>query len=326
MTTFDRRSFFKRGALLSGAAALPDWLARAFGVSSDRATQDPSTTAPAEDPLGVWRRQQLRAALTTAAAHGKPLLVLLVPERDQQGAAGRWYGSWMNHGGDQALEQLGSCTLAAATPAELAAECAFDAALVAAPKHAVAMMLFDAAQVLGERKEPLRMTRIEPELPAASRTAEAAEQRRTALAGGEALTAALLDGLARHGANLATLATAASARLDAASQQTLQAFIERGASAPDALLVRGTAIVRRALADLPDAERKVRRERLGAAIRAEVVLRQIAGSRWMRGGGCLSEFEHPTKQEGELYGGVACGMGMVPPLAERFLTFYAVGG
>ena len=88
--------------------------------------------------------------------------------------------------------------------------------------------------------------------------------------------------------------------------------------------MRGTAIVRRALGDLPATERQIRRERLCAAVRSEVILRQVAGSRWRRGGNCSGDYEHPTKEEAGVI--VACGMGMVPPLSERFLTFYSVGG
>ena len=45
------------------------------------------------------------------------------------------------------------------------------------------------------------------------------------------------------------------------------------------------------------------------------------GSRWMQGHGCAERPEVPV--EGDMDGMVACGMGHVPELGQRFLELYA---
>jgi hypothetical protein len=39
----------------------------------------------------------------------------------------------------------------------------------------------------------------------------------------------------------------------------------------------------------------------------------------------VSQFEVPTEDEKKNMAMLACGMGMVSPLCERFLSFYSVG-
>ena len=84
----DRRRFLTRSLVAAaGAAAAVTWWQRAFGGAGGTAatgagaaatTQGP--TAGGGDDVAAWRMQQLTAALATATAHGKPLLVLVVPE------------------------------------------------------------------------------------------------------------------------------------------------------------------------------------------------------------------------------------------------------
>ncbi len=62
---------------------------------------------------------------------------------------------------------------------------------------------------------------------------------------------------------------------------------------------------------------------LVGAIERRIVKQEVAGARWMVPGGCGSEPETPTPEEKEAGAMIACGMAMVPPLAERFLSFFA---
>ena len=334
MTTFDRRAFLSRSlAAAVGFAAAPTWLARAFGLGdASPAAQDPQ---PAADPVATWRKEQLTKAIATAKLHGKPLLVLVVPD-DQPVVwdASHWFGAWLTHGDSLARETFGLCTLACARVGEVEAMAGVHGEAVAKTTKTVTMLLVDPTRAGQNVDKPVRATRIEPELPIVPPPGrmsgdeerpgdgEATATRRKGLA---AMTAALQAGLAQHGANLAELAKASLATLDATQQQALAAWVKDGTPTPPELLVRGLAELRRSVADLPEAVRTARLAELGKAIEAVVVKQQVAGSRWQVPGGCVSQFEVPTEDEKKMASMLACGMGMVSPLCERFLSFYSVG-
>jgi len=334
MTTFDRRSFLSRSlAAAAGFAAAPTWLARAFGHGDGSLmAQDPQ---PAADPVATWRKEQLTAAIATAKAHGQPLLVLVVPD-DQSVVwdASHWFGAWLTHGDALARETFGLCTLACARVGEVEEMAGVHGDAVAKTTKTVTMLLVDSTRAGQNVDKPVKATRIEPELPIVPPPGrkpgdeerpgdtEAMATRRKGLA---AMTEALQAGLAKHGANLAELATASLATLDATQQQALALWVKNGTPTPPELLVRGLAELRRRVADLPEAVRTARHAELGKAIESVVVNQQIAGSRWQVPGGCVSQFEVPTEDEKKNLAMLACGMGMVSPLCERFLSFYSVG-
>ena len=325
MTSIDRRSFLAHSFAATGALGLPRWLAQALQP---------------QDPVSDWREQQLRAAVATAKAHGKPLLVLVAPTEGELWEVGNWFGAWLTHGGSMALQELALCTIACASLAEVAKVTGAKGDAIA-PLPAVAMLLVDVAAV-GEVDAPApKVTRIEPKLVPIDYSGGArggapdevvAKQREQRQAGIELLTKELHDGMNRHGANLVGLAAAMRAKLTEAQLAVLATWVAdgklagaAGAGADATLLVRATAEVRRAIADLPAEQRSLRSAALTEAITAEVVGKQLPGSRWRRPGGCGSEFETPTEEEKKSSGMLACGMGSVPPLCERFLTFYSVG-
>ena len=334
MTTFDRRRFLSRSlAAAAGFAAAPTWLARAFGLGDGSpAVQDPQ---PAADPVATWRKEQLTKAIANAKLQGKPLLVLVVPD-DQPVVwdASHWFGAWLTHGDSLARETFGLCTLACARMSEVEAMAGVHGDAVAKTTKAVTMLLVDPTRAGQNVDKPVRATRIEPELPIVpppSRMpgdderpgdSDAAATRRKGLA---AMTEALQAGLAQHGANLAELAKASSSTLDATQQQALAAWVKDGKPTPPELLVRGLAALRIDIAGLPETVRTARLAELSKVVLAVVVKQQIAGSRWRTRGVCVSQFESPTEVEKSV-SVVPCGTAMVPPLCERFLDFYSVGG
>ena len=334
MTTFDRRSFFARSlASVAGLAAAPTWLAHAFGLGAPAAgVQDPEPGTVA-DPVAAWRKQQLTAAIATAKAHGKPLLVLVVPdEQDKIWEGSQWFGAWLTHGDAQARETFGLCALVCARIGEVEEMAGVRGDAVAKTTKAVTMLLVDPTRAGKDVDKPVRATRIEPELPAVPSRGEllsGKEEPEDAEAqlrkGFAAMTTALHAGLGKHGATLDELATSSLRTLDDAQQKALTAWVEVGTPVPAELLVRGLPELRRRLAALPEADRAARSAELAKAIETVVVRRQIAGSRWQYGGGCGNHFEAPTEEEQKTGVIVLCGMGMVPPLCERFLGFYSVG-
>lgn len=315
MSTLDRRSFLTSLATAAGVAAAPDWLARGM--------------AP-QDPVSDWREKTLRAAVTKAKDEGKPLLVFVAPvPSDQQDGytRGMWLGGWLNHGGSLATHAIATCVVACASLDELAK--------VTGTKRVEGKPVLVLADVsrLGNKDAPEpKLTAIAVEIgavyPAKQDPAPekaAAERVKHLEAGFEKLTAALQDGLNRHGASLARLASDVTARLSKEQREQLAAWFAGGAAPADALIARAAAEVRRGAGELAGEQRARVLGRLTEAIDYEVVKKRIAGSRWQKPGGCGSEFEEPTPAEKETVGMVACGMGMVPPLCERFLNFYSVG-
>ena len=138
------------------------------------------------------------------------------------------------------------------------------------------------------------------------------------------VTAALQAGLDEHAATLDELAMSSLRTLDEAQQKALTAWLEAGTPVPAELLVRGLPELRRRLAAASEADRAARLPQLAAAIETVVVRRQVAGSRWVNSRGCgpqLHEIPTPTEKENEIM--PPCGLGIVPPLCERFLDFYS---
>ena len=331
MSPLDRRSFVGHTLTALGAAAAPAWLARAFGFAApSSAAQDPQP-APKLD-LVAWRKQQLAAALATAKAHGKPLLVLVVPDEEPLvWDAGQWFGAWLTHGDAFARETFGLCTLACARMGEVEAMAGVRGDAVARTTKPVTMLLVDPSQAGQEVDKPVRALRIEPELPKGSSggwtlpvdmvLAEDTVSRRDGVA---AMTEALQSGLAKHGASLAELAKASMAKLDAAQQKALATWVKDGTATPPELLVRGLAELRRNVADLPDTVRTARLAELNRAIEAVVLKHQVAGSRWMVTGGCHPRLESPAEGEDE-FAMIPCGLAARPTLCRRFLNLYSAG-
>lgn len=311
MTSFDRRTFLGSVFATAGFAAAPDWLARAM--------------AP-QDPAVPDRVPHLRAAAKRAQANGKPLLVIVVPEdRQNEGAARcQWLGAWLSQGGPAALHAVALGEVVAASLAEVKQ---VTGAVVEGVPYFV---LLDVSRV-GERGAPppkatAVQVAIEPMWTFERICVDAAgveAVKRKALAGYEKISVALQDGLNRHGATVATVAAATLAKLDGAQKERLAGWIATRRDDEDELLVRAAAEVRRAAAELDDAERTRVLAGLTAAIERVVVHRRVPGSRWKIRGGCGVSYEDQTAEDWAMIR--ACGMGMVPLVCERFLDFWAPG-
>ncbi|MCC7399738.1 MAG: hypothetical protein IT455_21920 [Planctomycetes bacterium] len=315
MDTFDRRSLFAAAVTTAGLGAAPAWLARWFQP------QDPAA------PAAPSREQQLRAAVARAHEEGRPLLVFVVPEQDpvtgggvgEASTRGHWFGALLNHCGAPAVFDIAACVPACASTKEVAAM------LPTIPIEGEPLLLIVDASHFGEAaNEPAKVTRVEHELGSLAPTPhEEYEQRLQRMQKGVAAIAeSLKRGLDRHGANLASLAAAAKAKLEDADRSSLERWLDGGDPVADRLMVRMVAEVRRAAGARPDAERRRLLAQLEAAVDHEVVKQPIAGARWFRPGGCGSEPEQPTAEEKQTGGMIACGMAMMPPLCERFLSLY----
>ncbi len=314
MSSFDRRTFLGSVFATAGFAAAPDWLARAM--------------AP-QDPAVPDRVPHLRAAAKRAQANGKPLLVIVVPEdRQNEGVArSQWLGAWLSHGGASALHAVALAEIAVANVAEVKQ---VTGAVVAGEPH---FALFDVAR-LGERDAPppkptLVKCELAPIWSFHRREVDPAEveaAKGKVRAGLDKITAALMDGLNRHGATVATVAKASMAKLDDAQKERLARWLATERDADAALLTRMTAEVRRAAAEFDDAKRGRVLDSLTAAIEKVVVKQRVPGSRWELAGGCGGpDYEDPTEEEKKNGLLIGCGMGSVPPLCERFLDFWAPG-
>lgn len=308
----DRREFVVRSSWAAGLAFVPDWVAGAFGVSS----QDP-------EKKRLDRAAQLRAARQRAVACGKPLLVLVVPREERQCQdRGQRFGALLNHGGRDVLLDLALCEPACATVAEVQTE--FGSVEI---EGEPVMLVLEPARSTEGVTASWSVTAIAPELATEPKLDEA-ESYETYLRADKQyqldcnakLAAGLRAAVAETRGALAERADRERMTLAASEHSALDQFF----AAPDLpldddLLVRAAAVVRMA-AEAP--RRPGDRERLlkflVAASRRTFVDQRIAGSKWARSLGC------GTTIEGDKQGGmaIACGMGHVPEMCQRFLYLF----
>ena len=317
MTTFDRRKLFSLGLASAGASVAPAWLMRCF--------------APGSLPQGpASRAEQFQKAAAQARLHGKPVLVLIVP--DDQNAAwlrGRWLGAFLNH-----ANAVGTLELSLTVPAclKLSELKSLTGAKLSdhKPSGDPVMALLDVREGKGPGESP-KCTPIAFELGPMGGKAVADEswqdrgkrQRKEIEARLGALTYELVKAMHVHGCNLATLAAGAERVMTEAQLSALREWFAGGKQPGHELIVRGAAMVRREAARQSGEQRKATLAALVAAYQAEVVKMPVAGARWMIPGGCGSKPERQTKAEKEHELMIGCGMAFTPPLCERFLSFYA---
>lgn len=307
----DRRSFL---ATATSAWVAPHWLAQAFGMA-DGTHQDRG----GDDD----RIAQLRRARQRANSRGKPLLLLVVPAQEsERWPRGTFLGAFLNHATTDALCDLAMCEIACGTP---------DEAKVALGKIAIP----DDAPILlvepGEAKdpEPPRTTAVAAGLHqdvAEVARAEnmsldewlAANEKRATERNAQ-VARSLHAAVAPDKGALAARADAARATLEPGERAALDELFAGTAVPAPALLVRAAAVVCMA-AEAP--RRGGDRERLRTAVAAAAsktfLEQRVAGSKWARSTGCGSTIEGEKEREFM----VACGMGHIPPLGERFLWFF----
>lgn len=325
MIPTDRREFLASSLFAAGAAALPAWLARWFVPQDPQGEQDPAK-------IGKAREDQLRAAVAKAKDQGKPLLVCVAPD-DLNGAdawyRAEWFGAFLTHGGSLAVLEVALCVPACGnldTVRRLTG---------AAPIEGSPLMLVvDVSQVGVADAAPPRVTPLVLDLGSARGEAagrgdfdevkRAAQQKRIE-EGIAKLTAELHAALHRHGASTAKLIADARAKMTEPQRKALEAWVAGGTVVPsDELLVRAAAELRSRATELGTAARERVLASLTAAAERELVKKRIPGSRWATSNGCGTSIEPPAG-EAQAMPGIACGMGSVPPLCDRFLEFYTHG-
>ena len=313
MTQLNRRNLFSIGFASAGLSLAPSWITRWFSATEHAGPQDPL------DAIADARKKQLGEAFERARQQGKPVLVLIVPDdEDQVWLAGSWFGAFLNHGGSLAMLELGMTVPACAKVGELGK--ATGAKLPAKP-----------TMVLVSPGERDKVTPIEVELglvggaefdPAEEWQEREKRETKHIVGKLDELTKALIKGMHRHGCNVATLAAAARSKMSAGDRERLQAWFTGGEAPADQLILRAAAEVRRAAGERSDERRKVLLAALELAVVREIVKQPIAGARWVSSTGCAMDLERETEQDKKNRLGIACGMGHTPPQTTRFLSFF----
>ena len=327
MVSTDRREFLASSFCAAGATALPAWLAKWF------TPQDPDKQQQEDEAKRAKERlEQLRLGVQKAKDEGKPLLVFVVPTQLNSSEAwqrGEWFGAFLNHGGSLALLEMALGVPACGTIADVR-KVTGAASIEGNPL----MLVVDVSQVgladaAAPRVTPLVLDLGSPrgDVPGIRGMDEAAlEKQKTIVEAGLAkMTAELHATLHRHGASSAKLVADVAAKATDAQRAAIAAWITAGGKVPsDELLVRFAAQQRSAAAELKDADRERVLVALESAARNEVVKKRIPGSRWASSQGCGTTIERSPGEVAPM-GGVACGMGSVPPMCDRFLEFYVHG-
>lgn len=292
----DRRRFLQWGSAGLATAALPGWIVAGYGQGRRDAGQ----------------RGLVRAAWEAARQRGRPLLVLTVPGDDERryvwGAA---WGEVIQHGGAEVLCDLALCDVACGGLAELRAALP---ELEGLPAEGEA----EPIALLVETDEPVARPvpgPIEPVRNDVLRNDEAKERAYTEavrarieelsrrVRAAVAPDAATVERRARQAARACGLAEpvlAPEGRID-------EAYAARAALAPACVrLARDRGIRREALTEL-----------LAGMAAARLRAEAPAGAQWARSTGCGIELEG---EDGCRQ--VGCGMGYVPEISRRFLSFF----
>lgn len=311
MTSIDRRD------LLSAVAAttlLPAWLRRAFRTQ-DGAGQD----------TGERRVQAVRQGWRKALARGKPLLVVVVPERqDQWWERGQVLGATFNHGGRDVLLDLATCELAAAGVAEVAK--ALRCTVRGGLDEPVLLLVEPRA---GADATPV-VRPVAVDLSVPPEIAEGEAEDGDPRAGGrtdrvlrlraERVAAAMHRAVAPDAGTVGLRADAVRATLTGAERGELEGLFAGRSEATAALLVRAAAVVRmQAEAPRRDGEREQLLSQLEGAARTVCLQQPVPGADWARSSGCGVDVEGTPEDERAR---IACGMGFVPEIGQRLLYFY----
>jgi len=291
----DRRQFLGTAA---GAGAV-GWLAHYFLGQPAWAGDDE------ESKKGIAAMGDVADAYRRASAVGKPLLILVIPAKDDRKyERGQVFGALLNHGGAGVYLDLALCELVCAKIAQVNRE------LKGLEIKGEPLMLL----VETDGAAP-RSTAIDPQLQydfggvGFDKVEALVKERLDKVA--EALHAAV----APDAATIAARAAVAETRLGADAAKALRAAVVAGKPAQPETLDRGAAIVR-AAAENPDARRLEALESLAAGAAKRVAGPAPAGAKWAESTGC------GVAVEGEPAALVGCGMGQVPKLSQRFLWFF----
>jgi hypothetical protein len=315
MQPIDRRALVRAAAVAAaGAFAFPAVL-RAFAREQGPDPQPGGNRQPS-------RAEQVAAAVARSKSEGKPLLVFVVPARqEEQWPRALRFGAFLNHGGANSLLEVALCVPVCAGVDDLKAHLG-GKEVTGEPMMLLVDFAAGAAAVVvavdPKVDEP-------PQWGADKQTYEefVAAEKKVIERANEATTAELHKALHVGGDSLMRLSQRVRDRLADQEQQKLDAWlsarIDGGAVPQDELLLRAAAVVRVAAGRQPDAQRAATTAVLLAAIDRALIHRRIAGSRWATSSGCGERMEDP--EPGEPVLAMKCGMGHVPEMSRRFLRF-----
>jgi hypothetical protein len=291
-TMMRRRDFLQ---LSMFAFAGPLWLRRAFADASlDGDDRTQSLLA-------------LNAGIGRSRKSGKPLIVIVIPESDEdkweRGAA---FGEWINHGGAEQLAPLALCEVVCATKRELSRRFP---SVTGEPYMALALP--------GGR---VRELWVKPRPYVLERGRAPGEEERITAERIAALAGALAQALDEERPLLVERARAALGGLDAA---TVDERLEAGELPSPALVDRGAALVAEAAATSGGEARARLIGALAKLAMARLRDRAPEGSHWAHASICGYDTveELPDDDAGDTI--IGCGMGHVPAKGSRFLYFYA---
>lgn len=314
MPPINRRAFLSHSSLAISSAAVPAWIARAFGQ------QDPSQLHPDY----IHRRKALRKAADRAQSFGKPLLVFVVPETTRPAwPRGELFAALLDRGGNDLLLNLAVCELFCARTTELRS------VLNCKPEGEPFMLLVEFYLPGEELSQGESVARLQAVNPGTLRQPSREEgedwiafQRRQ---GREEYRAAglLADELRLQGLStaegLARYAGRARSCLSPQDQESIKMFVSRDSTIHDELVLRAASLLLEAASstESEDVRRRLRK-RVRRAMERKYLSGSVPGSRWAISTGCGISFEDDP------YGGSDdfCGMGSVSATSRRFLHFF----
>lgn len=142
----DRRSFLASGSLAVAALITPPWIARRFGASE----QEHETPRAKAD--------RLDEAMERARQVGKPLMVILVPEKALRSERGFLWGDLFAFASDEAMADFALCEWTCIESAELATR--FESLRTRATRNVVAVLI----ETNVERAQPILVSFIPSEI------------------------------------------------------------------------------------------------------------------------------------------------------------------
>jgi hypothetical protein len=295
----DRRQFLGRAAgTVAGAGAI-GWLGHYFLGQPVWAGDD-----AAKDAIAAMGN--VADAYRRAHGLGRPLLVLVIPKNDEQKRGrGHVFGEALNHGDKGFYLDLALCEIVCAPVPEITKQ------LKGAKVKGEPLMLLVETEGATARIVPVDAdARYEGVYRDGIDKADGAAKQRI-----EKVAAALRSAVAPSRETLASRAALAEKRLPAEDVQAIRDALAAKTEGSDDLLDRGAAIVRFAAED-PEAMKPALLDRLAALAKKRVTAGPPAGAKWAKECGC------GTDVEGEEPEAVACGMGFVPEISQRFLWFF----
>lgn len=314
MSKLERRSFIAlstAGAI--GGFSFRDWIASAFRDGQDKAKNSK-----------VDRPAMLRSARRRAVARGKPMLLFVIPEANAQlYGRGQLFGALLNHGGRDLNLDLALCELACAKLSDVTKVLG-----VKGVKGEPLLLLleFPSARGTGNKSASApKCTAIDPKLPPAVRPdpthdykAMKAAAKKLIRAKNARIVAALKEVLAPDPGTLAVRADRVRSQLADDEREVVQLFVDGQRPIDPKFAIHTAAILRMAaIARRKDGGDKRILKTLLSAVQQIYIKQRIDGSKWANSQGCGSTIEGEVQQLM-----VACGMGRVPVLAQRFLYLY----